>query len=155
MSEFNKQLVFIHEALRREEIRCICVLACVFIVLASAMGAMFYCIPPPISAACEPVTCEYTDATGTTTVITRSGNTTITVVTDSSGRVISTSIISGRRSRVYTRCDNAADRKAKQERKAAERAERKAQREARRLEKEAAKLERQAEKLRQKAERYK
>ena len=97
MSDFDRQLIPIYEAVRREKIRCICIVACVVIVLASALGAMFYCIPPPLmGAACEPVTYSYTDSAGTVTTTTVNGGRTITTVTTAEGRVISTSITSGR-----------------------------------------------------------
>ena len=97
MSDFDRQLIPIYEAVRREKIRCICIVACVVIVLASALGAMFYCIPPPMmGAACEPVTYSYTDAAGTTTTTTIKSGSTITTVTTAEGKFVSTSITSGR-----------------------------------------------------------
>ncbi|MCL2035428.1 MAG: hypothetical protein FWG94_11975 [Oscillospiraceae bacterium] len=95
MSDFDKQLVFLHEAMRREKIRCICVFACVIIMLASAMGAMFYYIPPPMVRTSEPVTYTHTDAAGVTTTTTQNGRQTVTTVTNADGRVISMSITSG------------------------------------------------------------
>ncbi|MCL1806704.1 MAG: hypothetical protein FWG31_03275 [Oscillospiraceae bacterium] len=98
MSEFDKQCALIYEATRREKIRCICIMACVVIVLASALGAMFYCIPPPMmGGTCEPVTYSRTDAAGTTTTTITNGGRTLMIVTTAEGKVISTSITSGRR----------------------------------------------------------
>lgn len=129
MSDFDKQLIPIYAAVKRQEIRCICIVTCVVIVAASALGAMFYCIPPPFCATNEPITYEYITESGATVTTTTSGNSTVTVITDSNGRIISTSIVGGRKSRAYIK-RNAAERKARQERKAAKRAERKARREA-------------------------
>jgi len=143
MSEFDKLLIPIYEAVKREKIRCICIFACVVIVLASVLGATVYYLPPPsIGGTQEPVTYSYTTEAGQTITTTINGSTTTTIVTDASGRVISTSITSGRRTRT------AAQRGEAREQRAAARAERRAQREARRLERQAARLERQVERAR-------
>jgi len=113
MSEFDKQLIPIYEAVKREKIRCICIFACVGIVLASVLGATVYYLPPPsIGGTQGPVTYTYTTEAGQTVTTTVNGSTTTTIVTDSSGRVISTSITSGRRTSTAAQRDEARERRA-------------------------------------------
>ncbi|MCL2072168.1 MAG: hypothetical protein FWH07_08080 [Oscillospiraceae bacterium] len=149
MTELDKQLTQIYETLRRENIRCTCIFACVVVIVGAAVGMILHYFP--ISHG-EPITYTYTDAAGTTTSITQNGRQTITTVTDSDGRVVST-VITGRRNGGKSNVIlQSSEPKEQREQRRTERKARREQRRSDRLIQRAERLEQRAKRLREQAE---